>query len=173
MLYRTILHGRRTRVELRVDGLDEPLLRSAAFGVLDDLEDDDAGDLLGLLAGALGEPADGDLSSVRHYKILVSKRCEEWKAYAVAVVPEVQDLEGNGRLSTLARLERCAGVEDCRAELQGSWKVSIRCTKSWSACQPCRLQTGMGRKTLGTGTHTAMFWLVVQAPLISSITESE
>ena len=51
----------RTGVELGVDGLDEPLLRSLLVGVLDDLEDDDAGDLLGLLAGALGEPADGDL----------------------------------------------------------------------------------------------------------------
>lgn len=40
-------------------------------------------------------------------------------AYAAAVVPQVQDLEGNGRLRTLARLEGCAGVEDCRAELQG------------------------------------------------------
>jgi hypothetical protein len=40
--------------------------------------------------------------------------------YGVAVVPEVKDLEGNGRLSTLARLERFAGVEDCRTELQGS-----------------------------------------------------
>jgi hypothetical protein len=51
----------RTGVELRVDGLDEPFLRSLLVGVLLDLEDDDAGDLLGLLAGALGEPADGDL----------------------------------------------------------------------------------------------------------------
>ena len=50
-----------TGVELGVDGLDEPLLRSLLVGVLGDLEDDDAGDLLGLLAGALGEPADGDL----------------------------------------------------------------------------------------------------------------
>lgn len=41
------------------------------------------------------------------------------KTYGVAVVPEVKDLEGNSRLSTLARLERCAGVEDCRTELQG------------------------------------------------------
>lgn len=41
-------------------------------------------------------------------------------AYAVAVVPEVQDLEGDGRLRTLASLERFTGVEDCRAELQGS-----------------------------------------------------
>jgi hypothetical protein len=40
-------------------------------------------------------------------------------AYGVAVVPQVQDLEGNGRLRTLARFERCAGVEDRRAELQG------------------------------------------------------
>lgn len=52
---------RRTGVELRVDGLDEPLLRSLLVGVLGGLEDDDAGDLLGLLAGALGEPANGDL----------------------------------------------------------------------------------------------------------------
>ena len=58
------LHGWRdelTGVELRVDGLDEPLLRSLLVGVLGNFEDDDAGDLLGLLAGALGEPADGDL----------------------------------------------------------------------------------------------------------------
>jgi hypothetical protein len=58
------LHGSRdelTGVELRVDGLDEPLLRGLLVGVLGNLEDDDAGDLLGLLAGALGEPADGDL----------------------------------------------------------------------------------------------------------------
>ena len=52
---------RRTGVELRVDSLDEPLLRSLLVGVLLGLEDDDAGDLLGLLAGALGKPADGDL----------------------------------------------------------------------------------------------------------------
>ena len=52
---------RRTGVELGVDCLDEPLLRSLLVGVLDGLEDDDAGYLLGLLAGALGEPADGDL----------------------------------------------------------------------------------------------------------------
>ena len=52
---------RRTGVELRVDGLDEPLLRSLLVGVLGNFEDDDAGDLLGLLAGALGEPANGDL----------------------------------------------------------------------------------------------------------------
>jgi hypothetical protein len=84
-----------TRVELRVDGLDEPLLRRLGVGVLDGLEDDDAGDLLGLLAGALGKPAEG---------------------YGVAVVPGFQDLEGNSGLSTLARLERSTGVEDCRAE---------------------------------------------------------
>ena len=47
------------------------------------------------------------------------------KTYAVAVVPEVKDLEGNGRLRTLASLERFAGVEDYRAELQGS-HVSVR-----------------------------------------------
>lgn len=41
-------------------------------------------------------------------------------AYAAAVVPQVQDLEGNGRLRTLARFEGSTGVEDCRAELQGS-----------------------------------------------------
>ena len=50
-----------TGVELGVDGLDEPLLRGLLVGVLGDLENNDAGDLLGLLAGALGEPADGDL----------------------------------------------------------------------------------------------------------------
>ena len=57
-----MIEGSPTGVELRVDGLDEPLLRSLLVGVLDGLEDDDAGDLLGLLARALGEPADGDLS---------------------------------------------------------------------------------------------------------------
>lgn len=66
-------------------------------------------------------------------------------AYAVAVVPEVQDLEGNGRLSTLARLERCAGVEDCRAELQGSqlskhYHLMHAIVERLLACQPCRLQ---------------------------------
>jgi hypothetical protein len=50
-----------TGVELGVDGLDEPLLRGLLVGVLDDFKDDDAGDLLGLLAGALGEPANSDL----------------------------------------------------------------------------------------------------------------
>jgi hypothetical protein len=52
-----------TGVELGVDGLNEPLLGRLGGCVLDDLEDDDAGDFLGLLAGALGAPADGDLSS--------------------------------------------------------------------------------------------------------------
>ena len=52
---------RRTGVELGVDGLDEPLLRGLLVGVLGDLENNHAGDLLGLLAGTLGEPADGDL----------------------------------------------------------------------------------------------------------------
>ena len=56
-----MIEGSPTGVELRVDGLDEPLLRSLPIGVLDGLEGDDAGDLLGLLAGALGEPADSDL----------------------------------------------------------------------------------------------------------------
>lgn len=66
-------------------------------------------------------------------------------AYAVAVVPEVQDLEGNSRLSTLARLERCAGVEDCRAELQGSqlsehYHLMHAIVERLLACLPCRLQ---------------------------------
>ena len=60
-LLHCMIEGSPTGVELRVDGLDEPLLRSLLVGVLDSLEDDDAGNLLGLLAGALGEPADGDL----------------------------------------------------------------------------------------------------------------
>jgi len=50
-----------TGVELGVDGVDEPLLGGLLVGVLLGLHDDDAGDLLGLLALALGEPADGDL----------------------------------------------------------------------------------------------------------------
>lgn len=49
---------KRTGVELGVDGLDEPLLRSLLVGVLDDLDHDDAGDELG---GLRGLPADGDL----------------------------------------------------------------------------------------------------------------
>lgn len=61
-----------TRVELRVDGLDEPLLAGLLVGVLDSLEDDDAGDLLRLLTGALGEPADGDL---RGCQFLGSRSC--------------------------------------------------------------------------------------------------
>ena len=61
-LLHCMIEGSPTGVELRVDGLDEPLLRSLPIGVLDGLEGDDAGDLLGLLAGTLGEPADGDLS---------------------------------------------------------------------------------------------------------------
>ena len=52
---------RLTGVELGVDGLDEPLLGSLGVGVLDSLDDNDAGDFLGLLAGAFGAPADGDL----------------------------------------------------------------------------------------------------------------
>jgi hypothetical protein len=50
-----------TGVELRVDGVDEPLLGRLLVGVLLGLHDYDSGDLLGLLALALGEPADGDL----------------------------------------------------------------------------------------------------------------
>lgn len=49
------------RVELGVDGVDEPLLRVLLVGVPLRLHDYDAGDLLRLLAFALGEPADGDL----------------------------------------------------------------------------------------------------------------
>lgn len=47
-----------TRVELRVDGLDEPLLGSPLVGVLLDLEDDDASDKLG---GKSRPPAKSDL----------------------------------------------------------------------------------------------------------------
>jgi hypothetical protein len=110
-----------TRVELRVDGLDKPLLRSGLIGVLDGLESNDTCDLLGLLAGALGEPADGDLLVCDQFDLaeLIGWRR---RAYAVAVVPEVQNLKRNGRLSALASLERLAGVEDRRAELQGSWE---------------------------------------------------
>jgi hypothetical protein len=50
-----------TGVELRVDGVDEPLLGSLLVGVLLGLHDYDSGDLLGLLARTLGHPADGDL----------------------------------------------------------------------------------------------------------------
>jgi len=68
--------------------------------------------------------------------------------YGVAVVPEVEDLEGNSRLSTLARLERCAGVEDCRAELQGRLcqryhlmqEIAERLLANHADCR----QTGMG-----------------------------
>lgn len=35
------------------------------------------------------------------------------EAYAVAVVPEVEDLEGDGGLRALAGLEVGAGVEGC------------------------------------------------------------
>lgn len=42
-----------TRVELGVDGVDEPLLGGLLVGVLLDLHDYDSGDLLGFLALAL------------------------------------------------------------------------------------------------------------------------
>ena len=50
-----------TGVELGVDFADEPLLGGLGVGVLLGLHDYDSGDLLGLLALALGHPADGDL----------------------------------------------------------------------------------------------------------------
>lgn len=53
--------GGLTGVELGVDGVDEPLLGRLPVGVLLGLHDYDSGDLLGLLALALGQPADGDL----------------------------------------------------------------------------------------------------------------
>jgi hypothetical protein len=92
----------------------------------------------------------------------------ESKAYGVAVVPEIQDLEGNGRLRTLASLERCAGVEDCRAELQGCQSASHARNRGALLC----MQTaGMGNPY--NGRRTGTFWSVVQAPLMSSMTESE
>jgi hypothetical protein len=68
LISRSQLHAvwacaRLTGVELGVNGLDEPLLGRLGGGVLFDLKDDDAGDFLRLLAGALGAPAAGDLSS--------------------------------------------------------------------------------------------------------------
>lgn len=53
--------GGLTGVKLGVDGVDEPLLGRLPVGVLLGLHDYDSGDLLGLLALALGQPADGDL----------------------------------------------------------------------------------------------------------------
>jgi hypothetical protein len=42
----------------------------------------------------------------------------KWTAYAVAVVVEVQDLEWNSRLGTLAGLKLGAGTEGCVSELR-------------------------------------------------------
>lgn len=101
----------RTRVELGVDGVDEPLLGSLLIGVLLDLHNDDAGNNLGCLGGS---PADSDLIRwlVREENARLSI------TYAGAAVPEVQDLEWNGGLGTLAGLEVFQAVEGGRAELQ-------------------------------------------------------
>jgi hypothetical protein len=127
-----------TRVELRVDGLDKPLLRSGLIGVLDGLESNDTCDLLGLLAGALGEPADGDLLVCDQFDLaeLIGWRR---RAYAVAVVPEVQNLKRNGRLSALASLERLAGVEDRnRGALMQAWEILGNETADVQECSAYR-----------------------------------
>ena len=97
--------------------------------------------------------------------------------YGVAVVPEVKDLEGNGRLSTLARLERFAGVEDCRAELQGSY-VSVRLpcyarNRGALACQPCRLQADRHgcKANPWTGYHTYRNVLVDSAGTVDQLND--
>jgi hypothetical protein len=90
------------------------------------------------------------------------------EAYAVAVVPEVQDLEGNGRLRTLTGLEICAGAEGCRAELQEFQSAShARNRGALLLYADCRCEES------SDGRRTGTFWLLVQAPLMSSMTESE
>ena len=42
------------------------------------------------------------------------------RTYAVAVVVGVQDLEGNGRLSTLGSLKLGAATESCGSELRAN-----------------------------------------------------
>jgi hypothetical protein len=85
-------------VELGVDGLDEPGLLGVRVGVGLGLDGDDAGDLLlgGDGAGGARDPANED---------------------GVAVVPGVEDLEGDWSLTALAGDEGLAGGEGWLAEL--------------------------------------------------------
>lgn len=77
------------RVELGVDGVDQPRVLVAGRR-LHGLGDDDAGDELGSAGRDDAAPADED---------------------GVAVVPEVEKLEGDRRLTALASLKGGAGVE--------------------------------------------------------------